>query len=68
MSDYYKFKPDQNVLMLGYLEMIIPAKVISRYTSDQHNHSARPHKRYVIVYTQTVKGKSYDDVSEGELE
>ena len=68
MDGYYKFEPNQNVLMEGYVEMSLPATVISRYTSDRYNHCAPPHRRYVIVYSDADKyRRKYDDVSEGEL-
>ena len=61
---YYKYIPQEIVLVASFIGVPFQAEVFSRYTSDKHNHPAAPHKRYVVIDNL---GESYD-LAEVELE
>lgn len=65
-SDYYSFAIGAPVRIVSYTGAQPTGKVFSRYTSDKHNHSALPHKRYVVV-CGTGSKTSVADISEKEL-
>lgn len=60
---YYKYKVGDSVVIESYVGVRPLVEVFSRYTSDEHNHVARPHKRYVLT---GGLGRLHD-VSESEL-
>lgn len=64
---YYKFVPDEPVAIVSFPGAQPTGKVVCCYTSDEHNHPARPHKRYVVVCGSGDK-TCVADVSENELD
>lgn len=68
----YKFKPDDKVKIMSYTgcEEGFPVTIYTVYTSDEENHPAGAHNRYVCFderYTCSV-ALNLHDVSENELE
>ncbi len=61
---YYRYKPGQDVMVTSFTGVEFVAEVFSRYTSDEHNHRAKPHKRYVVI----DRLKEAYDLAEVELE
>lgn len=73
-SDYYKFKYGDKVSITSCVGGIIPATVLTVYTSTVNDHSAHPHKRCVVLCdyegsqnTRSVMNQIHD-VAEIELE
>ena len=60
----YKFKP-KDLAYLWCLFEYDPVEVITPYTSDIYNHSAEPHRRYVV---RDIKRNIIIDVAECELD
>ena len=46
---YYRYIPGQQVMVASFSGVDFVAEVFSRYTSDEHNHRVKPHKRYVVI-------------------
>ena len=67
-SDYYMYTVGTKVKIVS-MPGAQPVGVIeARYTSDEHNHAAQPHKRYVVACGKGEGAKqSIADVSEREL-
>lgn len=61
---HYKYVPGQVVLITSFTGVELVAEVFSRYTSDEYNHPAIPHRRYVVI---DGLGEVYD-LAEIELE
>lgn len=59
---YYKFLPGESAYAFN-LNTLYPCKIYTAYTSDKYNHSASPHRRYVVVYPSGKLG----DIDEGSL-
>ena len=66
-SDYYMYAIGAPVRVVSFPGAQPTGKVAARYTSDEHNHSARPHKRYVVVCGTGPK-MSVIDVAQQELD
>ena len=66
-SDYYAFTVGTEVKIVSLPGAQPVGKIVCRYTSDEHNHPARPHKRYVVACGSGAK-QSIADVSERELD
>ena len=63
MSNPYKFEPGTAVQIVSYPGITVNGAVYLMYTSDEFNHPAKPHRRYVVL---EANGDIYD-VSENEL-
>jgi len=66
-SEYYAFTVGTPVKIISFIGAQPTGEVVARYTSDEHNHPARPHKRYVIKCGTGMK-QCIADVSERELD
>ena len=62
-SEYYAFTVGTTVRIVSMPGAQPEGEIVARYTSDEHNHAARPHKRYVV---QCARG-SIADVCEKEI-
>lgn len=67
----YRFEPRQDVLIMSYtgFEEGFPVTVYNCYTSDEENHPAHPHNRYVCFDERPTSSVAFNlhDVSENEL-
>lgn len=66
-SDYYAYTVGTPVKIVSFPGAEPTGEVVARYTSDEHNHPARPHKRYIVCCGSGPK-TSIADVSERELD
>lgn len=66
-SEYYAYTVGTEVRLISFVGAQPVGKIAARYTSDQHNHPAPPHKRYVIACGSGPK-LCIADVSEKEME
>ena len=68
-STYYMYTVGTKVKIISMPGAQPIGEVVARYTSDEHNHAAPPHKRYVIACGKGEGAKqSIGEVSERELE
>ena len=66
---YFKFIMDEPVRIISFVGAHPTGVIVCCYTSDEHNHPAKPHKRYVVACGRGEGAKqSICDVSEDELE
>ena len=67
-SEYYAFTVGTKVKIISFPGAQPVGEVVARYTSDEHNHAAPPHKRYVVACGKGEGAKqSIGDVSEREI-
>lgn len=63
----YKFKVGDKVELWNLIRFDKGYEVFCRYHSDEENHSAKPHNRYVIVDVYGGTEFNIDDVCEAEI-
>ncbi len=66
-SEYYAFTVGTKVKIVSFPGAQPVGEIVARYTSDEHNHPARPHKRYVVQCNSGAK-TCIADVSEREID
>ena len=67
-SEYYAFTVGTQVKIVSFPGAQPIGEIVARYTSDEHNHPAQPHKRYVVACGKGEGAKQcIADVSEKEM-